>query len=110
MARKKAAAEAASTGVARAIRQCVDSGKVEFGANFGLKHALLGRAKLLVLASNCPREIAEDAATYCKLSGIPVIAYEGTSLELGTVAGKPHPVAVLTVLDAGNSQIMQFAK
>ena len=39
-----------------------------------------------------------------------VLTYEGTSVELGTVAGRPHSIAVLTVLDPGISGIMENAK
>jgi len=110
MARKKAAAEVAGSGLARAIRQCVDTGKVEFGTNTGVKSALSGRARLVVVAANCPPEVRQDVARFCKLSSIPLVAYEGSSLELGTIAGRPHPIAVLSVFDAGNSGIMEFAK
>jgi large subunit ribosomal protein L30e len=109
MAKKKAVAAEVS-GLARAIRQCVDSGKVEFGTNAGVKKALTGGAKLLVLASNCPHDVAQDVMRFSKLSGIPAIVFEGTSLELGTVAGRPHPITVLSVIDAGNSGIMEIAK
>lgn len=111
MARKKSAS--ASTGaspLAAAIRQCVDSGKVEFGTNSGVKKALLGKAKLVVLASNCPKGVLLDLQGFCKLSGIPLMVFEGTSIELGTITGRPHPVAVLSVLEIGNSQILQHAK
>ncbi|HIH18531.1 TPA: 50S ribosomal protein L30e [Candidatus Micrarchaeota archaeon] len=110
MARKKSAAAQEGSGLARAIRQCVDSGKVEFGTNTGVKKALLGGAKMVVLSSNCPKETTQDVLRFSKLSGIPAVVFEGTSLELGTVAGRPHPIAVLTVIDAGNSGIMEFAK
>ncbi|MCX8194604.1 MAG: 50S ribosomal protein L30e [Candidatus Micrarchaeota archaeon] len=111
MARKKSASsETRGSGLARAIRQCVDSGRVEFGANSSLKRALIGAAKLFVLASNCPREVAQDIQRFAKLSGVPVIVFEGSAVELGTIAGRPHPVAVLSVLDAGTSEIMAFAK
>ena len=110
MARKKAAAETAVSALAKAIRQCVDSGKVEFGTNTGVKSSLSGRAKLVVLSSNCPIATKDDVQRFCKLSGILAITYEGTSLELGTIAGRPHPIAVLTVYDAGNSGILELAK
>jgi len=111
MARKRqAAGNAQDSGLAKAIRQCVDSGKVEFGSNSGIKIALSGHAKLFVLASNCPKGVSQDIMRFSKLSGIPTIVYEGTSLELGTVAGRPHPVAVLSVIDAGNSGILEFVK
>jgi len=110
MARKKASGESAGSGLAKAIRQCVDSGKVEFGTNSSRKKALSGKAKLVVIASNCPQDVEQDAARYCKLSGIPLVKFEGTSLELGTVAGRPHSIALLSVLDAGNSGILELAK
>ncbi len=112
MARKKSAAATESSGatLAKAIRQCVDSGKVLFGSNEGIKRSLMGSAKLVILAGNCPKEISQDASRFCRLSGIPAIKFEGTSLELGTVAGRPHSVAMLTVLETGNSDILEFAK
>jgi large subunit ribosomal protein L30e len=110
MARKKAAEKSSGNTFAHAVRQCVDSGKVEFGANAGVKRALVGKAKLVVLAGNCPAGVKEDVLRFCRLSGVPTALFEGTSMELGTVAGRPHPVSVLTVYDAGNSAIMDFAK
>jgi large subunit ribosomal protein L30e len=110
MARKKSSGESAGSGLAKAIRQCVDSGKVEFGTNESVKKALSGKAKLVVMASNCPQDVAQDASRYCKLSSIPVVKFEGTSLELGTVAGRPHSVALLAVMDPGNSGILELAK
>ncbi len=111
MARKKqSAGESQGSGLARAIRQCVDSGKVEFGTNSGVKKALSGHAKLFVLASNCPKEVSQDILRFSKLSGVPAVKFEGTSVELGTIAGRPHSVAVISVIDIGNSGIMEFAK
>ncbi|MCX8197178.1 MAG: 50S ribosomal protein L30e [Candidatus Micrarchaeota archaeon] len=104
MAKKKADA----AGLAKAIRQCVDSGKVIFGSRFGIKASLLGKAKLIVVAQNCPQHLAQDIQKFCKLSSVPLIVFSGSSVELGTVAGRPHPVAVLTVLDPGTSGIMGF--
>jgi len=110
MARKKAVEKTAESTLAHAIRQCVDSGKVEFGANIGVKSALSGKAKLMIVSSNCPKDVASDISRFCKLSSIPVLVYEGTSMDLGTIAGRPHPISVLTVHDAGNSKIFEFAK
>ena len=105
---KKAKEQSAGQSLAREIRQCIDTGKVEFGANRCAKKALLGSAKLVILSSNCPKARAQDVMRFCKLSGTPAIAYEGTSMELGTAAGRPHPVSMLAVFDAGNSKILEF--
>ncbi|MFA6328391.1 MAG: 50S ribosomal protein L30e [Candidatus Micrarchaeia archaeon] len=111
MARKKSSEQSsAALTFSHAVRQCVDSGKVEFGANTGVKRALSGKAKLVLLASNCPDEVKDDVVRFCKLSGVPTAVFEGTSVELGTVVGKPFPVSVLTVYDVGNSNIMEYAK
>lgn len=110
MARKKAAAENSGSTLSRAIRKCVDSGKVSFGMNSGVKKALSGSAKLLVIAGNCPGEISRDVSRFCRLSGIPVIRFDGTSMDLGTIVGRPHGVAMMCVLDPGNSGILELAK
>lgn len=110
MARKKSAADASGSSISRAIRQCVDSGKVEFGSNRGIKRSLAGKAKLVIISKNCPESIAQDIISFCKLSSIPLLRFEGTSIDLGTVAGKPYPVSVLAVIDPGNSGIVELAK
>ena len=110
MARKKSSEQSSAMTFSHAVRQCVDSGKVEFGANTGVKSALSGKAKMVIVSSNCPAELVSDVKHFCKLSSIPLLMYEGTSIELGTIAGRPHSVSILTVHDAGNSGILEFAK
>jgi large subunit ribosomal protein L30e len=43
------------------------------------------------------------------LSGVPLIVYEGTSLELGAVCGKPFTVSAMTIREAGDSDILKAA-
>ena len=95
--------------ITSAIRLAVESGKVEFGARTGMKASLLGQAKLFVMASNTPSEIRQKVEQYCGVSKIPLIVFEGTSMELGSVCGKPFPVTVLSVMDPGASTIMDLA-
>ena len=45
MTRKKAVAEASGNTLSTAIRQCVDAGNVEFGANRGTKRRSWGARK-----------------------------------------------------------------
>jgi large subunit ribosomal protein L30e len=96
--------------LARAIRMAVETGKVDFGARTGEKMALTAGAKMLVIASNAPKDLAEDLDRYCKLSEIPLAKFDGTSIELGSICGKPYPISVLSVLDAGNSDILELSK
>ncbi len=94
----------------REIRLTVESGKVEFGYRKGVRNALLGKAKLFVIAKNTPVDIKSDVLKYAKLSGIPVLEFKGTTMELGSVCGKPFPVSVLSVYDPGNSDILKMAE
>lgn len=96
--------------VAKSIRLCVDSGEVRMGAKNALKLALKADQKLLVLASNCPQHVAEDLKRACGLSQVPVLDFKGTSMELGVVCGKPFPISALSVLNEGDSDILQAVK
>ena len=93
-----------------AVRLAVESGKVEFGARTGIAASILGKAKLFVLASNTPAETKQKVEGYAKISNIPVVGFEGTTMELGSVCGKPFPVSVLSVYEEGSSNLMEFAK
>ena len=78
--------------------------------NRAKKIALNGEAKLIVLADNCPADSKQDLEHYCKLASIPLLEFEGTSAELGVVCGKPFPICAITVLEAGDSDILEAVK
>ncbi|MDD5336877.1 MAG: 50S ribosomal protein L30e [Candidatus ainarchaeum sp.] len=96
--------------LARAVRLAVETGKVEFGARNGVKDSLLGRAKLIVISENAPLTLREDVGYYSRLSEVPVLVFQGTSMELGSICGKPHSVSVLSVYEEGTSGIFELAK
>ncbi|MBS7626092.1 50S ribosomal protein L30e [Candidatus Bathyarchaeota archaeon] len=85
-------------------------GKVELGSKSALAAAKTGKAKLIILASNCPENLKEQILRNAKASGIPTHLYSGTSRDLGTVCGKPFIVAAITVKDAGDSEILRLAE
>ena len=91
-----------------ALRLAVESGKVEFGSRSGLKAILLGKAKLFVVCENTPKKVLEKVKNYCKISDLPLINFDGSTLELGSVCGKPYPVSLLSVYDPGTSPIMDL--
>jgi large subunit ribosomal protein L30e len=94
----------------KAIAAAVKTGRVSFGTNASLQSAKIGKAKMIVLASNCPKDIKEDIEHYSKISGIPVIAYKGASMDLAEVCKKPFIVSALTVRETGDSEIMKIAE
>lgn len=93
--------------VDRGIRVAVDTGSVTLGSEKSIQGLKQGKGKLVIVAQNCPRDIREDVLHYSKLSEIPVYTYEGTSVDLGSVCGKPFTVATLTIKDPGDSNILE---
>ena len=53
------------------------------------------------------KDIVEDVEYYAKLSEIPSYTYEGSSVDLGSVCGKPFTVATLIINDPGDSTILE---
>lgn len=94
----------------KAIAAAVKTGKVSFGTNAALQGAKTGKAKMFVLAANCPKDIKEDIEHYSKLSGIPVVSYKGASMDLAEVCKKPFIVSALTIREAGDSEILKIAE
>jgi large subunit ribosomal protein L30e len=94
--------------IQRALRSVVSTGKVYLGAAQALKAIDSGEARLVVLAQGSPQggDIREAAST----KGVAFHQYGGRGTELGPACGKPFPVSVLTVLDAGESDILQLAR
>lgn len=96
--------------VNKAIATSVKTGKVVFGANNAVKNAKLGRAKLILLASNCPRNMIDDITYYANFSDVPVVIYKGSSIDLGVVCGKPFMVSALTIREPGDSDILKLTE
>ena len=96
--------------VNKAITTTVKTGKVLFGSQSAINNARIGKAKMIIVAANCPEKTREDIQYYCRLSHIPVVIYNGTSIELGAVCGKPFMVSALTVREQGDSNILKLAE
>jgi large subunit ribosomal protein L30e len=94
----------------KAISTAVKTGKVSFGSNSAIQSAKTGKAKMIIVASNCPDEIRKDLEYYCKLSNIPLITYRGSSIDLAAVCGKPFLVSALTIREPGDSEILRLVE
>jgi large subunit ribosomal protein L30e len=94
----------------KAIASAVKTGKVSFGAASAVQNAQTGKAKLIVVAVNCPQDPREDIEYYSKLSNVPLITYKGTSLDLAAVCGKPFSVSALSIREPGDSEILKLTE
>jgi large subunit ribosomal protein L30e len=87
----------------RALRQVVQTGEVHFGVRQAKKALKARTAQLIVVPENVPQDILDDMR---KASKVPLVRFSGTNFELGTVCGKPFSVSALTVIEAGDSDIL----
>ncbi len=94
--------------VNKAIATAVKTGKVTFGAVSALQNAKNGKAKMIVVASNCPKKTQEDIERYCGLSSVPFLIFKGSILDLASVCGKPFMVSALSIREPGDSEILKL--
>ena len=92
----------------RGIRVAVDTGNVILGSKKSIQNLKLGKGKIVIIAENAPEDIKDDVEYYAKLSNIPVYVYNGSSVELGSVCGKPFTVTTLLIQDPGDSTILEI--
>jgi large subunit ribosomal protein L30e len=91
----------------KAIASAVKTGKVSFGTNAALQNAKTGKAKMIVLATNCPKNIKDDIEYYGKLSKVPTLPYKGDSMDLAIVCGKLFIISAFSVKEPGDSEILK---
>ena len=96
--------------IEKAIKMSVQTGEVEFGTRSTKHLTMNGKAKLVILAGNCPKTLKEETIELCKNSKVPCKELPYPSIELGSIAGKPFPVLMFSVVDAGDSEILKIAK
>ena len=94
--------------IERGIRVAVDTGKVILGSNKTIQAIKLGNGELVVIANNAPKTLKDDVEAYSKLSNIPVYTFEGSSVELGSICGKPFTVTTLMIQEPGDSNILEI--
>jgi large subunit ribosomal protein L30e len=95
--------------VNKQVEMAVRTGKVSFGVKEALDATRFAKAKLLIMASNCPEPYKLDILQYAKQSSVPIYNYQGSSVDLGGACLKPFVVAVLTIVEPGDSEILKLA-
>jgi large subunit ribosomal protein L30e len=85
----------------------VKSGKYTLGYKSTLKSLRKGKAKLIIIGNNCPPLRKSEIEYYAMLAKTGVHHYSGSAADLGTACGKFFPVSAMSVIDAGDSDIMR---
>ena len=88
------------------LQLAVRSGKFRVGFKLAKKQLRNGTSKLMIIANNCPAIRNTELEYLAILGGSKVIHFEGNNVELGTVCQRLHRVCVMTIQDAGDSDIL----
>ena len=92
------------------IKRIVETGEVRIGSRSVGKVISGGKPKLVILSSNCPKQIMEPITRNAKATNLPIYAYGGTSLELGEACRKPFPIAAMAVITPGDADLAKLVK
>merc|ERR1712113_388450 len=85
------------------------SGKAVLGHKSTLKSLRQGKAKIVLISSNCPPLRRSEIEYYAMLAKTAVHPYAGNNVTLGTACGKMFRTSVVTVIDVGDSDILRSA-
>ena len=92
------------------LQLVMKSGKASLGYKQTLKQMRSGKAKMIIISSNCPPLRKSEISYYALLAKCNVHHYSGNNNDLGTACGKLFRVSVLSITDAGDSDILRLGQ
>lgn len=92
------------------LKLVMKSGKAILGYKHTLKSLRRGKAKMVLIASNCPHLRKSEVEYMAMLAKCQVHHYSGDNSALGTACGKFFNCSILSILDAGDSDILSSVK
>jgi len=107
---KKSKAAKSIESIAARLALVVKSGKYHLGYKSALKQMRNGKARLVLIAGNCPPLRKSEIEYYAMLSKTTVHHFAGTNVALGTAAGKLFRVGCMTITDFGDSDLLSVAE
>ena len=93
--------------ISRQLKLASTTGKLLYGQRQALDACKTGEAKCIILAANCPQEFIDSMR-----AGHPEVTMHRTTLvnrDLGVASGKPFSISTITVLDAGESELVTLS-
>mmetsp|Transcript_143465 Transcript_143465/g.248350 ORF Transcript_143465/g.248350 Transcript_143465/m.248350 type:complete len:117 (-) Transcript_143465:111-461(-) len=89
------------------LQLVMKSGKYSLGYSTTLKTLRQGKAKLILIANNCPPLRKSEIEYYAMLAKTGVHHFHGDNTELGTACGRYYRVSCLSITDPGDSDIIK---
>lgn len=88
------------------IKLVMKSGKANLGYKAAVKNMRKSKAKMILIANNCPPLRRSEIEYLAMLAKTNVHHYNGDNHGLGAACGKMFNCSILTITDAGDSDIL----
>ncbi len=92
--------------ISRQLKIAISTGKLMFGQRQAVDACAKGEAKCVILAANCPQDYIDNLVA--KHPEVTVHRTNIVNRELGIASGKPFSVSTITVVDAGDSDLLSL--
>mmetsp|Transcript_15531 Transcript_15531/g.23680 ORF Transcript_15531/g.23680 Transcript_15531/m.23680 type:complete len:98 (-) Transcript_15531:161-454(-) len=92
------------------LKLVMKSGKAILGYKASVKSLRKSKSKMILISSNCPPLRKSEVEYYAMLAKTKVHHYTGDNTALGTACGKFYNCSVLSIIDAGDSDILASVK
>ncbi|MBA4695276.1 MAG: 50S ribosomal protein L30e [Candidatus Poseidoniales archaeon] len=93
--------------ISRQLKIASTSGKLLFGQRQAVDACAKGDAKCIILAANCPQKYIDELAA--KHPEVTMHRTVMVNRDLGVASGKPFSVSTITVVDAGESDLLTLS-
>ncbi len=90
--------------ISRQLKIANATGNLLFGQRQAIDACSRGDAKCIILAANCPQEYVDDLNA--KHPEVTIHRTVMVNRDLGVASGKPFSVSTITVVDAGESDLL----
>tara|TARA_B100000287_G_scaffold368758_1_gene365207 strand:+ start:939 stop:1244 length:306 start_codon:yes stop_codon:yes gene_type:complete len=90
--------------ISRQLKIANTTGKLLFGQRQAVDACAEGNAKCIILAANCPQEYVDNLAA--KHPEVTMHRTHMVNRDLGVASGKPFSISTITVVDAGESDLL----
>jgi len=90
----------------RQLKNAIATGTLRFGQRQALDACARGEAKLVIFAANCPIEFTDEL--HANHPEVTKFRSGLVNRELGIACSKPFSVSTISIIDAGESDLLQL--
>jgi large subunit ribosomal protein L30e len=90
----------------RQLKNAIATGNLRFGQRQAIDACARGEAKLIIFAANCPTEFTDEL--HANHPEVTKFRAGMVNREFGIACSKPFSVSTISIIDAGDSDLLQL--